>query len=114
MIGHLASGRNSMLTACHAETIDGDALAAAYGYGTRPPEAASAHDVADLLAVMERQEARLADAFAHLDDDAFAAPSGMGDATVERFVSFMIWHETYHLGQAALYRGAAGLESAIR
>ena len=33
--------------------------------------------------------------------------------TVGGWIEFMAWHETYRLGQATMYRRAAGLANAI-
>ena len=33
--------------------------------------------------------------------------------TIAEWIEFLAWHETYHLGQATLYRRAAGLPSVV-
>lgn len=113
LIGHLAVSRDAMLDAAGAETLAGEGLVASYSYGSTAPGEASAHDVGSLLDLLRQQGEKLASALASLDDRALAAPSGRGDQSVEAFVTFMLWHESYHLGQAALYRGALGLDSVI-
>ena len=113
MIGHLAVSRDAMLAAAGVEKLGGDELVATYSYGTKAPDAAAAHDVTTLLDLLARQGERIAAVLPTLDDEALAAPSRRGGQNVGAHLTFMVWHETYHLGQAALYRGALGLDSVI-
>lgn len=80
---------------------------------TKAPDAATAFPANDLLALLERQGEQLSAQLPRLSQADFDAASGRGEMTVADYVAFMVWHETYHLGQAALYRGALGLDSVI-
>lgn len=113
MIGHVVVSRDAMLSASGADRLADADVVEVYDYGTRAPSVDTAvpHEV--LLDLMARQGVRLAEIWESLDDEAFAAASGMGDADVARQLTFMVWHETYHMGQAALYRAALGLDGVI-
>lgn len=113
MVGHLVVSRDGMLAMAGAERLGGDRVEERYRYGTQAPEHAEALELDALVALLRQQGERLATRLATLDDDALAAPSDMGDADVRRSLEFLVWHETYHLGQAVLYRRALGLASPI-
>jgi uncharacterized damage-inducible protein DinB len=113
MVGHVAASRDAMLAAAGAERLGGDRVAERYRDGTPVPAADAALPLDELMGLVRRQGERLDGRLAEMDDDALAAPSGMGDADVRRALEFLVWHETYHLGQAVLYRRALGLDSPI-
>ncbi|MBA2668611.1 MAG: DinB family protein [Trueperaceae bacterium] len=110
LLAHLAVARDAMLERLGAERVWDAAAAERYKRGSD----AAAHDpppIEEILRTLDRQGERLASAMQAVDDAALAAPEGSG--SVSDRLEFLIWHETYHLGQGALYRRAAGLESPI-
>lgn len=113
MVGHLVVSRDSMLRAAGASEIGGDDVRACYGYGTRAPDADVAHPLADLVGTLRQQGEALQVATDALTDAALDDPSGITQASRRGYLEFMVWHETYHLGQAVLYRRASGLDSPI-
>jgi hypothetical protein len=113
LVGHLAVSRDAMLRAAAADPLGDERLREGYRMGSDAPGDAAALELGALTELLRRQGQRLAERLPNLDDDALAAPSGMGDADVRRYLEFMVWHETYHLGQAVLYRRALGLDSPI-
>ncbi len=113
LVGHLAVSRDAMLRAAAADPLADARIGELYGYGTDAPGRDAAVELTELTDLLRRQGERLAERLPVLDDGALAAPSGMGDTDVDRYLEFMVWHETYHLGQAVLYRRALGLDSPI-
>ena len=113
MVGHLAASRDSMLEAAGHERMGDPLLAKRYTFGTRAPRADAAHELSDLLDLLARQGQRLDDVLPELTSEALATPRAEAKSSLGDFLTFMSWHETYHLGQAALYRGALGLKSVI-
>jgi uncharacterized damage-inducible protein DinB len=110
MLGHLVASRDGVLTAVGAERVWSDERAAPFDFGSVAGDTPD-EPMTDLLAALATQQERIAVSFAGLDDDALAGPHGR--ATLGESLEFMVWHETYHLGQATLYRRGAGLPSAI-
>ena len=113
MVGHLVASRDAMLRTAGADPLGDASIRERYDYGTTAPEAETATDLGTLLDLLTKQGERLSERLPELDEAALAAPSGMGDADRHRYLTFMVWHETYHLGQAVLYRRALGLDSPI-
>lgn len=113
LAGHLAVSRDAMLRAAGAEGLGAARVDALYRRGANAPGDDAALELSELTDLLRRQGERLAERLPVLDDGALAAPSGMKDADVGRYLEFMVWHETYHLGQAVLYRRALGLDSPI-
>lgn len=113
LVGHMVVSRDAMLRAAGAEGFGAGQLEPLYRRGANAPDDDAALDLSELTALLRRQGRRLVERLPTLDDDALAAPSGMADADVRRLLEVMVWHETYHLGQAVLYRRALGLDSPV-
>ena len=110
LLGHLVASRDALLATVGGERAWPEERAAHYDYGSAASDTPG-EPVADLLATMADQQARLAEAFTGLDDDALAHPKGR--TTVGETLEFLTWHESYPVGQATLYRRGAGLPSVI-
>jgi uncharacterized damage-inducible protein DinB len=110
MLAHLVVARDGMLRRLGAELVwDADA-AKRYARGS---DAGSVDypPLAEMLAALDTQGERLLEAIERVDAEALA--EGEGEGTVSDRLEFLIWHETYHLGQGVLYRRVAGLASPI-
>jgi len=110
MLGHLVVSRDGLLAAVGGKRAWSEERAAPYDFGSVAGDTPD-EPVSDLLATLAMQQERLAAAFASLDDDVLARP--LGRSTVGETLEFGTWHESYHVGQATLYRRGAGLPSAI-
>jgi uncharacterized damage-inducible protein DinB len=113
LLGHVALSRDRMLDALRAETRLDAAASAHYARGGTAPGADEAERFENLLATLAEQQARLEAALGGADADLLARPVMEGRSDVGSWVDFLVWHETYHVGQAVLYRRLAGLPSAI-
>jgi hypothetical protein len=110
LLAHLVATRDVMLRLADVDGVWDAETGARFGRGS-DAGAPEYPPLPELLALLEEQQGRLTvalEGFAALADDAEAPAAG----TLER-LEFLVWHETYHLGQALLYRRAAGLPSPI-
>jgi uncharacterized damage-inducible protein DinB len=113
LLGHLAQSRDRMLGALAQERVMDEATAALYERGGSAPGADEAERFAALVATLSTQQGRLETALEAADEALLARPLFEGRSDVRGWVAFLTWHETYHVGQATLYRRLAGLPSAI-
>ncbi len=112
LLGHLVATRDVMLTHLAAEPVLDEAMSARFQRGASAADLRPAGPaVSELLALLHAQLERLEQAFAAADEARLAAPSG--GSTLGESIEFLVWHDTYHIGQATLYRRGAGLESPI-
>jgi uncharacterized damage-inducible protein DinB len=111
LLGHLLAYRDQMLRRLGGEPVWDETTAEPFKRGSRPE---GGPPLADVVAALKTQGPRLAAAFAGADAATLAQPStraSLGSLGAE--LEFGVWHDTYHIGQAALYRRAAGLDSPI-
>jgi hypothetical protein len=107
LLAHLVATRDVMLRLTGVEGVWDAETGARFGRGS-DAGAPEYPPLPELLAWLEEQQGRLTVALEALADDAEAPPA---DALAR--LEFLVWHETYHVGQALLYRRAAGLPSPI-
>jgi len=110
LLGHLVVSRDGLLRHLGAEPVWGEDAAASFGRGSTP-DARPTATIAEQIGRLGQQQAQLEATLATVDDATLARPAGR--MTVAAWIEFLAWHETYHVGQATLYRRAAGLASAI-
>ena len=114
LLGHLLAYRDHMLVRLGAEPLWDEAQAAPFQRGSAVGDgevATAGTPLAKLLTLLHAQQPLLEAAFTAVDEAALATPGPRG--TLGEELEFRVWHDTYHIGQAALYRRAAGLESPI-
>ena len=111
LVAHLVTSRDDMLVVLGAERVRAKEVDDRFDYGSRPPSAEDAmpleQHVTDYLTAHERLMAAL---------EALTAEEPVRPRekhTLEHELTFMLWHEAYHVGQATLYRRKAGLKSPI-
>lgn len=115
VLGHVVESRNDILRLLKAEPIWTAEEAGPYVRGAEPMrDAARARPFATLLDDLDRSQERLMARLDTLTSADLAAPSGMGDNSVEQMLGFLQFHESYHTGQIGLLRRLAGKEGAIR
>jgi uncharacterized damage-inducible protein DinB len=110
LLAHLVASRDGLLDRIGGERVWTADAAKAFGRGSAPsvPEGAT---LGDHLGRLRAQQARLDALLPTFDEAALAREAGR--MTVGGWIEFLAWHESYHVGQATLYRRAAGLPSAI-
>lgn len=110
LLGHLVASRDALLERLGAERVWDAEEAKAFGRGSTAG-AAEGMTVAQHLERLRAQQARLDALLPTVTPAALAREAGR--MTVGGWVEFLAWHEAYHVGQATLYRRAAGLPSTI-
>lgn len=111
LLGHLVASRDSILRSLDAEPIWDRETGTGYRRGSSPALAPEARPVEELIAALREAQRRLVDALERATEEDLLETQG--DRTVGDWVEFLVWHETYHAGQTALYRRLAGLEGAL-
>lgn len=110
LLGHLVASRDGLLERLGAERVWDVGSARGFGRGSSgsaPPLAT----IPEQLARLRSQQERVGAALAEIDQPTLDRASGR--MSIGAWIEFLAWHETYHLGQAMLYRRAAGLPSTI-
>jgi uncharacterized damage-inducible protein DinB len=115
VIGHILTSRASILTALEAEPILSEEEIKRYGHGSEPVTDADNAVPYDRLseALAQTKDAVIAalkDASPELLGKLYNEEWGMN---VGQWVAFLIWHETYHVGQLEILRQLAGMDDAI-
>ena len=113
LVGHVLVSRDGVLRALGEAPLADEAEHDPYRRGAPLPRDEDAVPFGRLLATLEAQQPRLSRALGAADPDTLARPVGFADHDVASWISFLAWHDTYHLGQAAVYRRAAGLEGVL-
>jgi uncharacterized damage-inducible protein DinB len=115
VLGHIVVCRDLMLTIMKEPAVLGDREAEVYERGSKP--LSSGQDVvylATLLASSRENVKRLSDAIRDVTEESLAEiyDEERGN-TVQEWLEFLIWHESYHLGQLEILRQLAGKDDAI-
>ena len=110
LLGHLIVSRDQMLKALQQPRVWSDAEREQFGGGSQ----ASKDDLTleALLSALKTSQAALATALETVTEQTLTAKRPNGMCTGD-YLEFLVWHETYHIGQSTLYRRAAGLKSPI-
>lgn len=111
LLGHLITSRDGMLRLLDAESLWDRDAAAAYNRGSTAALAPAARPLEELRVALRASQELLEAALADAGHERLAQETG-GRSVGDR-IDFLVWHETYHAGQTALYRRLAGLEGAI-
>lgn len=113
LIGHMVASRDGILAQLGAETTWERERARRYDRGSQLPARGEEEPLSELLAALERSQRLLAAALPAAPAERLAAPSGMPGRSVLEWTEFLVWHDSYHTGQTALYRRVAGLEGTL-
>lgn len=110
LVGHMTQSRCHLLRVMGGDAPWSAERAARYSAGTDPAGPDDAEPFAELLAALEATEAPLAEALTALTPaDLDRTPHG-GRVAVRVSLDFLVWHDSYHSGQSAIYRRLAGLD----
>ncbi len=110
LLGHITASRDVCTRLLGAETQWPKDQGRRYGRGSGvvPPE--EAEEFNGLLAHAIRSGERLQAALEAASNEELSLPNPRNaDERVVDAIFFLIWHDTYHAGQTALYRRLAGL-----
>jgi uncharacterized damage-inducible protein DinB len=111
LVAHLVTSRDEMLEVLGAERVRTKEVDDRFDFGKPPPSPEEALPLDQLVADYQTTQDRLLAALEPLTAEQLAQPHGKRD--LEYQLTFMLWHEAYHVGQATLYRRKAGLKSPI-
>lgn len=111
LVAHLVTSRDDMLDLLGAERVRAKEVDDRFDYGSRPPSAEDALPFAQHLADYQTAHERLMAALEALTPEELVRPREKH--TLEYELTFMLWHEAYHVGQSMLYRRKVGLTSPI-
>lgn len=119
VVGHVAYARNNMLKILGKEALWDDDSATPYQRGSKPLTAENALTLTEIIEKYDAAQEAMIDALKGLSADEFAAKSPVSifkgdEETVASAITFMVFHETYHVGQTGLLRRVAGKEGAIQ
>ncbi|MDE3088500.1 MAG: DinB family protein [Chloroflexota bacterium] len=117
VLGHIAENRDHILELLGEPPQIGE-LGTRYKRGSDPLTDAGdgALRLEELLAWLDRAQERIASAIARMDDAGWArevTTSNNRTTTVGQRVFFLYFHETYHVGQAELFRQLAGTDDKV-
>jgi len=113
VLGHIVSSRNDILKLIGEPPVWGEEEAAPYvrgSAGRTDPE--SARPLAEILDALQRSHATIRARLETMDPAALLAP--VDQETVDDRLSFLQFHETYHMGQVGLLRRWLGKDGVIK
>ena len=115
VLGHMLANRDSILMALGAEPILSQEERTRYGHGS--PPVCGAEDAVPFDRLLRLLDQTKDAAFSALNQ---ATPELLGKLysderkmNVGEWVEFLVWHETYHVGQLEILRQLAGTDDAI-
>lgn len=110
IVGHLAVSRGSLLKAM-GQPVDTFSWEAGFGRGAE--KKASPIDLTEILPVFVDRGGQLKEQIPQLTESRLSEKSGRtlpdGGDDLQGYVSFLLWHETFHLGQIDLIQAGLGI-----
>lgn len=114
LIGHMTASRNNVIRLLEGEPTWDNEQITRYDRGSQVGAAEEAEQLSDLLAVLAQAGERLAQTIRAADADSLERPDPRNASqTVLDATNFLVWHDTYHAGQTALYRRLAGFSGVL-
>jgi uncharacterized damage-inducible protein DinB len=112
LLHHVIIYRDVMLRTLGQDGMWPEETRQAYGKGSSTITTEQAKPLAELLTALEAGHERLEQALSSVTEEQWDTlrPDGRSNGEL---IEFLIWHETYHMGQGSFYRRLAGLDSAI-
>jgi uncharacterized damage-inducible protein DinB len=110
VLGHIIAERNTILGLLGEDPVWSESEAAPYERGTGPTLDA-ARPLDEILADLGRSQERLGKRLGELSDADLTRE--IDGATLGDRLSFLQFHETYHVGQTGILRRLAGKKGAI-
>lgn len=118
VVGHIIGSRNDILRLLGEAPALDPAAAATYARDAQPLTGleAAAVPLGQLLAALEESQGRLAAALARASAEDLAREAsayGRSTRTVEEWLFFLYFHETFHVGETSIIRQAAGTDDKV-
>lgn len=111
LVAHLVTSRDDMLDVLGAERVRAKEIDDRFDYGQPPPSPEEAMPLEEHVTAYLTAHDRLKAALEAHTAEELVRPREKH--TLDHELTFMLWHEAYHVGQATLYRRRAGLKSPI-
>ena len=115
VLGHIADNRDNVLSALGQEKVLSEDYAALYRRGSEPvAEGEEAASLQKLMEILKTQEESLASSLVEAPVDLLdqVVDEERGWKLIDR-IEFLLWHETYHVGQLEYLRQLAGTDDSI-
>ncbi len=111
LLGHMTASRDVCTRLLGAEPAWGKDRGRLYGRGSGAVGADDAEPLEQLISAHAEAGKRLSEALIAADTESLARPNprNAGESVMDA-IWFLVWHDTYHTGQTALYRRLAGLD----
>lgn len=110
LLAHMTASRDVCTRLLSAEPVWDKEHARRYGRGSAVPSAADAEPLENLILAVKESGERLRRALQAASADELSLPNPRNaEERVVDAILFLVWHDTYHAGQTALYRRLAGL-----
>ncbi len=116
VLGHIAVHRDYILQTLGKDGILGEAAAARYDRGSEPilADGDGVLPLASLLAAIDQAQGDITATLAHVTAADLVKEARKGEPpTVAHQISFLFWHETYHVGQTEFLRQLAGTDDQV-
>lgn len=116
VLGHIIVHRDYVLEAMSEEKVLGEDAVGRYDRDSQPitGEEPDVLPLETLLEALNTTQERIADALSRATDESLAGLAPKSEpATVARQVTFLLWHESYHVGQTELLRQLAGTDDKV-
>jgi uncharacterized damage-inducible protein DinB len=115
VVGHIISSRQGVLTLLGAEPTWPRETTDAYARGTSGDIPAAAElPLSRLLEDLSATTPIIVERLEALSGEELAAPSSNPEQTLGQRLAFLVFHESYHVGQLGLLRRLIGKPGAIR
>jgi hypothetical protein len=115
VLGHIADNRDNVLSALGQPRVMSEEDAALYRRGSEPvSEGEDVVSLPDLMAILQTQEESLASSLVEAPADLLeqVVDEERGWMLIDR-IEFLLWHETYHIGQLEYLRQLAGTDDSV-
>ena len=116
VLGHIVGNRNDILKALGESPIWSEEEEAPYKYGSEPITCdGNCHSLEKLLSDFDRSQKPLIAALERIPQEELAKTieTFRGEQLLGDHVAFLLWHESYHVGQLELLRQLAGTDDAV-
>jgi len=117
VLGHITDNRNTMLHFLGEQAIISEEYHKRYGYGSEPVcgDSGDILTLEHMLAALDQSQATLAARLRSIKTEELEheVKSFLGAKPLGELLFFLLWHETYHTGQAEFLRQLAGKDDKV-
>jgi len=114
LTGHVLVYRDIMLKQLGEEPVRDEVFAARYGHDSEPVlDGSDAYDFAAMVDDFRNTQPRLQAAMTSLSAEQLAAQVPDRDQSLAERLTFLVWHESYHIGQFEYLRQLTGINDKV-